>query len=279
MPYPMRLFNRILATIAVASAGLFTMFMAVAQVSSGAPEFVPAQPSSADTVFLKIPRTCSNSNYLNPGYRVSTLNGRISVNIFLVSPEPSCPIASPPLPPLPPLLVEIGRLPAGIYTVDVNEGRVSTLDVVIALIASNLQLTVTDHRATKAAPGVRINYSDHWWDPTNPGSGLFIWQDAQDQLLAGWFTYGADGKAAWYTIQSGSWTTATRYEGRLVQTSHSPPAVPGGGLIDANGPTATQFVGTASLDFSGDEGTLAGLFSYQFDNSITKTRNIRRFNK
>lgn len=272
MPYPMRLPNRTLAALIVAAAASFTTCMAAAQVSSGAPQFVPAQPSSADTVFLKIPRACGNTNYLNSGYRVSAINGRIGVNILLGGPV----ICFSPSPPEPPLLVEIGRLPAGSYIVDVNESRQSSFDVVIAAIASNLQLTVTDHRATKAAPGVRLNYSDHWWDPTNPGSGLFIWQDAQDQLLVAWFTYGADGKATWVTIQSGRWTTATRYEGRLVQTSRS--AL--GGIIDANGPTVTQLVGTASLDFSGsDEGTLAGVFSYQFDNGPANIRNIRRFNK
>ena len=276
MPFSMCLPTRILATLTVAAAGLFTTFVAIAQVSSGAPEFVPAQPSSADTVFLKIQRRCGNTNYVNPGYRVNHINGRISVNILLAAGPVICFSAAPPEPPL---LVEIGRLPAGSYIVDVNEGRLSGSDAVIAAIASNLQLTVSDHRATKAAPGVRLSYSDHWWDPTNSGSGLFIWQDAQDQLLAAWFTYGADGKAAWYTIQGGRWTTATRYEGRLVQTSR--PVT--GGLIDANGPTVTQSVGTASLDFTGDftgaESTLAGVFSYQFDNGSANIRNIRRFNK
>ncbi len=275
MPYSMYLPTRILGALTVAAAGLFTTFIAIAQVSSGAPQFVPAQPSSADSVFLKIPRTCANANYLTPGYRVSAVNGRIGVNILLGVPV----ICFSAAPPEPPLLVEIGRLPAGSYIVDVNEGRLSGSDAVIAVVASNLQLTVSDHRATKAAPGVRLNYSDHWWDPSNPGSGLFIWQDAQDQLLAAWFTYGADGKAAWYTIQSGRWTTATRYEGRLVQTNRSPNPVLGG-LIDGAGPTVTQLVGTASLDFSGsDEGTLAGVFSYQFDNGTAAIRNIRRFNK
>lgn len=272
MPYSMHLPTRILGALTVAATGLFTTFIAIAQVSSGAPEFVPARPSSADTVFLKIPRNCANANYLTPGYRVSAVNGRIGVNILLAGPV----ICFSPAPPEPPLLVEIGRLPAGTYAVDVNESRLSGSDAVIAVIASNLQLTVSDHRATKAAPGVRLNYSDHWWDPTNPGSGLFVWQDAQDQLLAAWFTYGTDGNAAWYTIQGGRWTTATRYEGRLVQTSR--PVL--GGLIDANGSTVTQLVGTASLDFSGSgEGTLAGVFSYQFDNGTARIRNIRRFNK
>ncbi len=274
MAYPMRSPVRTLAALIVAAAASFTTCMAVAQISSGAPEFVPAQPSSADTVFLKISRTCSNANYLNPGYRVSAINGRISVYIFLARPPPPCPS---PMPPAPPLLVEIGRLPAGTYTVGVYEQYPAlSFEPLVLLVANGLQVTVTDHRATKVAPGVRLNYSDHWWDPTNPGSGLFIWQDAQDRLLAAWFTYGADGKAAWVTLQGGSWITATRYEGRLVQTSR--PAL--GGLIDANGPTVTQLVGTASLDFSGrDEGTLAGVFSYQFDNGPANIRNIRRFNK
>ncbi len=282
MAYRMRLLARTLAALIVALAASFTTCMAVAQMSSGAPEFVPAQPSSADTVFLKIPRACPNVNYLTPGYRVSAINGWIGVSILLARPSPPCPS---PIPPASPLLVEIGRLPPGNYTVGVNEHYPPlSFEPLVLPVANGLQLTVSDHRATKAAPGVRLNYSDHWWDPSNPGSGLFIWQDAQDQLLAAWFTYGTDGNAAWYTIQSGRWITATHYEGRLVQTSRFPVTVIGpggaGGLIDANGPTVTQLVGTASLDFSGsDEGTLAGVFSYQFDNGTARIRNIRRFNK
>ena len=154
-----------------------------------------------------------------------------------------------------------------------------TFEVVIATIASNLSLAVADHRATKTAPAVRLNYSDHWWDPNNSGAGLFIWQDATDQLLAAWFTYGADGKAVWFTVQAGARVSAKRYEGKLVETGRFPSVI-FGGLIDGIGPTKVQVIGSASLDFAGDDGVNAGVFTYNFDNSPgPRSRNIRRFGR
>lgn len=270
MQLPIRIMTRFIAALATA---FYSLVAAAQSTLPPAVEFIPAQPSSADTVFLKIRRSCGNSQYLAPGYRTSAAGGKIRVDV-LVFAGIICPSAAPPAPPL---LVEIGRLPAGSYLLDIFDARIVSVEPSFSPFASNLPFTVTDHRAGKTAPAVRLNYSDHWWDANNSGSGLFIWQDARDQLLAAWFTYGADGKAAWYTIQAGSWVTATRYEGKLVQTSR-PPAL--NGTIDAPGSTGVILVGTAALDFSGDDGALAGVFSFKFDNAgSTQTRNIRRFGK
>ena len=248
--------------------------VAAAQTSPPAAfEFIPAQPSSADTIFLKIPRTCANSNYIGAGYRTSVTGGKIRVEVLL-GPPPPCAVG---LPPAPALLVEIGRLPSGSYSLDIIENRIVSFEPFFTTVVSNVPFAVSDHRASKTAPAVRLNYADHWWDPNNSGSGLFIWQDARDQLLAGWFTYGADGKASWYTIQAGAWVTASRYEGKLVQTSR--PSVLNG-QIDAPGTTIVSVVGTAALDFSSDDGALAGVLTFKFDNAdSTQTRNIRRFGK
>ena len=255
--------------------GCFSLLAAAQTSPPAAFEFIPAQPSSADTIFLKIPRVCANSVYAGAGYRTSATAGKIRVDVLLSGPPP-CAFG---LPPAPALWVEIGRLPAGSYVLDIvdNYNTLVSSNPFFSTVVSNVPFAVSDHRAGKTAPAVRLNYSDHWWDPGNSGSGLFIWQDARDQLLAAWFTYGADGKAAWYTIQAGAWVTATRYEGKLVQTSR-PPVV--NGPIEPPGPTGVLIVGSAALDFSGDDGALAGVFSVKFDNAAsTQTRNIRRFGK
>jgi len=261
--------------ISVAFAACLSL-CAAAQASLPAGfEFIPAQPSSADTVFLKIPRVCANSVYEGASYRTSATGGKIRVDVLLSGPPP-CPFGNPPAPAL---LVEIGRLPAGSYTLDIvdNYNSLHSSNPFVSTFISNAPFTVSDHRAAKTAPAVRLNYSDHWWDPGNSGSGLFIWQDARDQLLAAWFTYGADGKAIWYTIQVGAWVSATRYEGKLVQTSRMPA---GSAPSEPPGPTGVLFVGTAALDFSGDDGALTGVLSIKFDNAAsTQTQNIRRFGK
>ena len=272
MPFLIRNPARFITALLAACLSL----LAAAQTPpSVAFEFIPAQPSSADTIYLKIPRVCANSVYAGAGYRTSATGGKIRVDVLLSGPPP-CAVG---LPPAPALWVEIGRLPAGSYVLDIveNYNTLVSSSPFFTTVASNVPFAVSDHRAGKTAPAVRLNYSDHWWDPGNSGSGLFIWQDARDQLLAAWFTYGADGKAAWYTIQAGAWVSATRYEGKLVQTSR-PPVV--NGPIEPPGPTGVLIVGTAALDFSGDDGALAGVFSVKFDNAAsTQTRNIRRFGK
>lgn len=272
MKFLIRILTRFITAL---STGIFSLVAAAQTSPPAAFEFIPAQPSSADTIFLKIPRVCANSVYEGAGYRTSATGGKIRVDVLLAGPPP-CAFG---LPPAPALLVEIGRLPAGSYSLDIidNYNTLHSSNPFINIVVTNVPFVVSDHRASKTAPAVRLNYSDHWWDPNNSGSGLFIWQDARDQLLAGWFTYGADGKASWYTIQAGAWVSANRYEGELVQTSR-PPSL--NGQIDAPGTTSVIIVGTAALDFSGDDGALAGVLTFKFDNAdSTQTRNIRRFGK
>lgn len=51
-------------------------------------------------------------------------------------------------------------------------------------------------------------------------------------------------------------------------------------MIEPSGPTNVQVVGTATLDFSGDGGALAGVFTTRFDSDgLVQARNIRRFGK
>jgi hypothetical protein len=264
-----RIFTRFISALLT---GIFSLVTAAQTPPPAAFEFIPAQPSSADTIILKIPRACANSQYLGAGYRTSATSGKIRVDVLL-GPPPPCAQGVV----VPALLVEIGRLPAGSYLLDILDDRFINAEVIFTTVASNVSFTVSDHRASKTAPAVRLNYSDLWWDPNNSGSGIFIWQDARDQLLAGWFTYGADGKASWYTVQAGNWVSANRYEGKLAQTSR-PPVL--NGQIDASGATSLNFVGNATLDFSSDDGALAGVLTYKFDNAVsTQTRNIRRFGK
>lgn len=269
----MRTIGKLLVALFLGVASMGAMSQAPA---NGGVQIVPAQPTSADNVFLQIPLNCGIEPLLGSGYRTSAVNGKIRVDLFFDRQGP-CPAFPGPLPRL---NIEIGRLPAGAYSIDVVQSRPVSFEVVFTPIATNMPLAVTDHRLTKTAPAVLVNYSDHWWDPSNPGAGLFIWQDARDQLLAAWFTYGADGKPAWYTIQAGTWTTATRYEGKLVQTNRLPNAsLPP--PTEPVGPSASQLVGTATLDFGGNDGAIAGVFTYKFDvaGAVARSHNIRRFNK
>ncbi len=92
------------------------------------------------------------------------------------------------------------------------------------------------------------DFTDLWWNPAESGWGLSIVQHPTRVIFAVWFTYGADGKATWYVLPSGTWTSANVYSGTLYAVT-APPYSTGfdPGLVRAVPP-----VGTATLSFTDD---------------------------
>ena len=254
----MRNFIRIAAC--VISAGLSAI-----TVAQTAPDIVisPVTPSSADTITMRIDRGM-RTPYLADSYRVSQQNNRLRVTLGSLALLPGTP--PPSLPDAQFTFVELGRFPAGSYSVDVVAQDASNREEVA--IATGLSLLVSDARTSKSAPYVRLNYADHWWNPAESGWGLFIWQDNRDRVLAAWFTYGSDNKADWYTIQAGSWVTYDRYEGQVIKST--------GPAFSAFVPGSTvqlQVVGSASLNFTDANN---GVFTYTL-NGVTQSKTITRF--
>lgn len=231
---------------------------------------LPANPTSADALKLSMIIPCrSLLPYIGNPYRVSMSQNNITVMKGEVTPSllPLCPPSGPREE------IDLGRLPAGNYTVSVIDSRSDYFSG--EAILANAPFTVTDARATKAAPYVRLDYSGHWWDPNDSGWGLFIWHDARssvDNILAAWFTYTPDGKPMWYVFQP-RWQSATStFAADLAQVSRlpgttSPPATRG----------TPTLAGTASLDFTnfgtGDDGKI----TYTFTGGPTLVRNITKF--
>lgn len=223
----------------------------------------PAAPTSADSITMRIARG-GPTPYLANSYRVSQQNNRLRVTLGSLALLPGVP--PPSLPDAQFTFVELGRFPAGSYSVDVV-AQDSPIQGEIA-IATGLSLIVSDARTLKTFPYVQLNYADHWWNPTESGWGLFIWHDKLDRVLAAWFTYGSDNKAEWYTIQSGSWVNPKQYDGQLIKTSGTSFAafIPGSAV-------QVQVVGTASLNFTDANN---GTFTYTL-NGVTQTKTITRF--
>jgi hypothetical protein len=244
-------------------------------ISIGSSYFLlPANPNSADNLRLSLPdplgtQSCGISYIANP-YRVSMSQNNLTVTLgdrqsLLV---PTCP---PPAVPNKRQEIDLGRLPAGDYTLTLSETQPTTP----AFMFANFPFTVADARATKAAPYVRLDYSGSWWDPADPGWGIFIWQGAnraEDSLLVAWFTYTPDGKPMWYVTQPG-WTSATATAtAQLSQVNRIP------GLSSPPPTTGTSVsVGTASLDFTNTGTADTGKITYTFTGGATLTRNIQRF--
>ena len=251
-------------------AGLLAM-LGVGTVHAQLPPFgtstlLPVNPTSADNLKLSISdRTCGGRvPYKANPYRVSMLANAVTVTL-----GESVPGLVPLCPPTPREEIDLGRLPPGNYTLTLI-GQ-SGIDAGGTLI-DKAPFTVSDARALKTAPYVRLDYSGHWWDPNDSGWGLFIWHDARDNVLAAWFTYTPDGKPMWYVFQP-TWTTSSAtVTSPLRQTSRLP------GLTSPP-PTATTYatVGSASLDFTNFGTADEGKLTYTFTGGTQQVRNIQRF--
>lgn len=98
-----------------------------------------------------------------------------------------------------------------------------------------------------------FDYTDLWWNPNESGWGLSITQHASHMIFAAWFTYGPDGKATWYTMPGGTWTSPTTFTGTVYTASG--PAF--NGPFDKSQVVSVP-VGSAALSFSdASNGTLA----------------------
>ena len=229
---------------------------------------LPASPTSADNLTLTASRNCSNLLlYRANAYQVSMSQNNITVmrgEIVNTIRPATCPPGAMRDE------IDLGRLPAGNYTLTVINSPLGTTPATTEF--SNVPFTISDARLLKQAPYVRLDYSGHWWDPNDPGWGLFIWHDARDNVLAAWFTYGADGKPIWYVFQPTWQTFAATTTTPLRQTSRAP-----GTTIPPPNPTTYTAVGTASLDFTSFTTADAGKLTYTFTGGPTTVRNIQRF--
>ena len=227
---------------------------------------LPTDPTSADNLKLIIGRPCSGFlPYKANAYQVGMSQNNITVTRGEVvnNPVPTCP-------PSPPDEIDLGRLPAGNYTLTVINAAIGNIPSRAEF--ANVPFTVTDARATKVAPYVRLDYSGHWWDPNDSGWGLFIWHDARDAVLAAWFTYTPDGKPIWYVFQPTFNTSSATAATPLRQTSRLP-----GLTSPPPGPTSLTVVGSASLDFTNFGTADEGKLTYTFTGGAQQVRNIQRF--
>ena len=254
------------------AVALFTICCAGTACATMLPGFVnadllPTNPTSADSLKLSISsRTCGgNVPYTGDPYRVSMSQNKITVMLGEHATGgiiPLCPFA-------PREEIDVGRLPSGNYTLSVIEAATGIRP---GTLIDNAPFTVTDARAAKVAPYVRLDYSGHWWDPNDSGWGLFIWHDARDNVLAAWFTYTPDGKPMWYVFQPTFNTSAATATTPLRQTSRLP-----GSTSPPPGPTSSTVVGSASLDFTNFGTADEGKLTYTFTGGVQQVRNIQRF--
>jgi hypothetical protein len=116
-------------------------------------------------------------------------------------------------------------------------------------------------------PTALIDYTDLWWNPNESGWGLNLIQHASRNIFGVWYTYRQDGKAVWYVIPGGTWTSDTVFTATVYITSG--PAQTG--AFDTNRVIATP-VGSVVITFTNANN---GTFAYTI-NGISGSKSITR---
>jgi hypothetical protein len=228
------------STRALFSTGLGLFICAWSCVSFGQAQvnnppynpILPAQPTSSDNLIAVVNyfHYCYPNVKKNP-YTMKMEQNRITVTFNKDGTDEYIPAIPAPYGP-PALVLDIGRLPPGNYTFSTaGSPCVSQIPRAPWPSFTDYAFTVTDSRPAKPIPWITQDLSGHWWDPANPGHGVFIHQDAKDNVLATWFTYDANGKDAWHVFQP-KWAgyRQTQYTEEAAIWQASKPVQPSGML-------------------------------------------------
>ncbi len=126
---------------------------------------------------------------------------------------------------------------------------------------------------TGTAPRAGLtNYTDHWWGGGNAsGWGVQISHQG-NQVFAGWYTYNAQGKASWMTLQGTQDTAnAKRFTGSVYSVN---PGIP---FSVINGPIAQSSVATVgTFEFNFTDGE-RGAFIVTMTGATARSLAIERF--
>ena len=100
-------------------------------------------------------------------------------------------------------------------------------------------MAVTRFGFDTGAAALPVDYTDLWWDPGYPGTGVQVTQQGKTMFVV-WFRADAGGKGTWYFASSCA-VTSSGCEGRLYRTTFA---------AGASEPVASE-VGTLRLEVAG----------------------------
>lgn len=167
--------------------------------------------------------------------------------------------------------IQLGAFPAGTYEALFFNGDSREA-------AARVKFVVNSIASVTMVPGVNIpiaDYSGLWGVADEPGWGLSVHQGSLGSLFGALFIYDAQREPQWYSLQSGSWTSTSQWEGQVIRSA-GPPWM--AATYPADG-TQHRDVGNVSLDFGmipGQEG-IARL-TYSIDGqTVTKELTRVRF--
>lgn len=120
---------------------------------------------------------------------------------------------------------------------------------------------------TASSPAPALDYTDLWWNPGESGWGLSLTQHGSS-LFGAWFVYDAGGRATWFVIPGGNWTSGNTFTGDVFAATGPDPTA---GFFDPSRVVRTN-VGSATLRFSS---ATQATISYTV-RGVTETRAIQR---
>ncbi len=84
------------------------------------------------------------------------------------------------------------------------------------------QKNITRLSFGSGTPPTTTDYTDVWWaGQSQNGWGIAMAQQ-QAVLAASWYTYDAQGKATWFLMNGGTWTSASTFTGQVLRATGSP---------------------------------------------------------
>jgi hypothetical protein len=177
---------------------VFTMGLATFAVAADDLAIVPASPTPVDTVRLRWTHVgCTNPDAV----QVTQESNRITVTTdrsLGAGPAVDCGTVNGFFEEFP-----LGRLPTGEYdaqiVVNPPPGTLGPTQLIGPVHFAVARLPVTG----AAAP--RDDYTDLWWNPSRSGEGLLVKQSSSNLFIV-WVVYDTSGRAAWYSLQPGSWS-------------------------------------------------------------------------
>jgi hypothetical protein len=234
--------------------------MSLATLAFLAASLVPAQPTSFDTVVLRISTDACN-------FGADTVRVTMSANVIRVTRGgENC---SPPGPPIM-ADVQLGALPAGDYRVEthsVYDPAGPASETIAFQVRDPVEVAVFP-----PPPRPVTDYTGLWFNPAESGWGLSLHQGATHNMFGLFFVYDANGQPEWYSLQGGRWNSSTSWSATIFRTTG--PTF----LTGAFDPTQVHYVnaGQAQIEFRqspGEEGMAR--FTYTV-NGVSAARTIRR---
>lgn len=254
---------------------------------SGRPPYnpiFPQTPTSSDHIVAKLNffYNCPPVLSANP-YSLKMEQNKITITFIPGSARVTEAVTGfIPDPKLDALIVDLGRLPPGNYTLttigsacaaDPTRGFTINTDLI------NFPFVVTDGRLQKPLKWVTQDISGHWWDPSNPGHGVFIHQDARDNILGTWFTHDEAGVPIWYVFQP-KWVDERSTNDAALWRANKPPSQ----TVPSNDKANLAVSGTVKLALTKVEFAFSTelkndpqelIFTFGFGEKPTAVRTIR----